>query len=83
MTIKLHPPALRALGMKRKIGLRRSARPLLALLKRGRMLRGHAWDPFGHAHVRKVERRLIGEYKSLVEIGLERLGPTTPMPSPA
>ena len=74
-THKLHPPALRALGMKRKIGLGVSAKPLFGALRAGRRLRGTPFDLFGLAEVRRVERRLIDEYRSLIEAVLTTLAP--------
>ncbi|GAA3021243.1 indolepyruvate ferredoxin oxidoreductase family protein [Actinokineospora globicatena] len=62
----LHPPVLRAMGMRRKITLKRTARPAFGVLRAMRRLRGTAVDPFGHAHLRKVERELVAEYVSLV-----------------
>jgi indolepyruvate ferredoxin oxidoreductase len=35
-----------------------------------RGLRGTALDPFGRAHVRRVERELIGEYRTLLDKAL-------------
>ncbi|WP_104479417.1 indolepyruvate ferredoxin oxidoreductase family protein [Actinokineospora auranticolor] len=72
---QLHPPILRAMGMRRKITLRRTARPAFAVLRAMRGLRGTAFDPFGRAHLRKVERELVAEYEALVPVlvaGLER-----------
>ena len=54
--ILLHPPVLRALGLKRKLRLGSSARPLLASLRAGRRLRGTALDPFGRTAIRRLER---------------------------
>ena len=54
----LHPPILRALGMKRKIKLGRWFVPAFRMLRSMRRLRGKAIDPFGHAKVRRVEREL-------------------------
>ena len=51
--------------------------PVLRLLRHGRRLRGTALDPFGYAHVRRVERSLPGEYLALVDRALERLSPDT------
>ncbi|MBM7770659.1 indolepyruvate ferredoxin oxidoreductase [Actinokineospora baliensis] len=62
----LHPPVLRAMGMRRKITLKRTAGPAFAVLRAMRGLRGTALDPFGRAHLRKVERDLVTEYESLV-----------------
>ena len=71
----LHPPLLRAMGMKRKLKLGRWFVPAFRLLYRMRRLRGRRLDPFGHAEVRRVERALIGEYLDLVDEALERLTP--------
>jgi len=73
----LHPPFLRALGMKRKLKLGRWARPALLLLRSLRRLRGTPLDPFGRTEMRKVERALIGEYRDLVLRSLETLSPPT------
>jgi indolepyruvate ferredoxin oxidoreductase len=69
----LHPPLLRALGLKRKLRLGRWIEPGLWLLVRLRRLRGTPFDPFGRAEVRRVERRLIGWYTGLVDRALGRL----------
>jgi indolepyruvate ferredoxin oxidoreductase len=73
----LHPPILRALGMKRKIKLGRWFVPAFRMLRAMRGLRGKAIDPFGHAKVRRIERELIGEYRELVSRSLEHLHPET------
>jgi len=73
----LHPPLLRALGLRRKLALGRWFVPAFRLLRRGRVLRGSALDPFGHTRVRRVERALPDEYMELVELALERLSPQT------
>jgi indolepyruvate ferredoxin oxidoreductase len=75
--ILLHPPLLRALGLKRKLRLGSSARPLLASLRAGRRLRGTALDPFGRTAMRRLERRLIGEHRELVRRALRWLTPET------
>jgi indolepyruvate ferredoxin oxidoreductase len=77
VTVLLHPPLLRSLGLKRKLRIGRGARPLFKVLYRGRCLRGTRLDPFGYASVRRVERELIGEYRAVVARGLERLEPGT------
>ncbi|SDI64204.1 indolepyruvate ferredoxin oxidoreductase [Actinokineospora alba] len=64
---QLHPPMLRAMGMKRKLTLKRTAGPAFKVLRALRGLRGTAFDPFGHAHLRKVERALISEYVAMIE----------------
>jgi indolepyruvate ferredoxin oxidoreductase len=72
---RLHPPALRALGMKRKISLGAWFRPIFAFLVLLRFLRGTPFDIFGHAKVRRVERALIEEYRAVVDELLEGLTP--------
>ena len=66
VSFNFHPPMLRSLGMKNKITLGPWARPVLAVLRSGKGLRGTWADPFGHAKVRKVERALIVEYTDLI-----------------
>lgn len=63
---RLHPPVLRALGMKRKISLGPWFRPAFRLLHALRRLRGTKFDPFGRAEVRRVERELVEEYRGVV-----------------
>jgi indolepyruvate ferredoxin oxidoreductase len=77
VTVLLHPPILRAVGLRRKIGLRRTARPAFRLLRRLRFLRGRALDPFGHSAMRRTERRLIDDYRSLMTRAMDHLGPDT------
>lgn len=64
--IRLHPPMLRAMGMKNKIGLGRWAHPPLKTLARMRRIRGTRLDVFGYAHIRKMERVLITEYRDVI-----------------
>jgi indolepyruvate ferredoxin oxidoreductase len=71
----LHPPLLRALGMKRKIKLGTWFDGAFRLLRGLKRLRGTPFDPFGYAEVRRVERALIGEYRSLVDKALAGLTP--------
>jgi indolepyruvate ferredoxin oxidoreductase len=73
----LHPPLLRALGLKRKLKLGAWFRPAFQALYAFRRLRGTALDPFGRAEVRRVERALVGEYIEQIETALHRLGPDT------
>ncbi|WP_458084932.1 indolepyruvate ferredoxin oxidoreductase family protein [Streptomyces malaysiensis] len=63
---RLHPPVLRALGMARKISLGPWFRPVLRTLRAMRKVRGTPLDVFGYAHVRRVERALIQEYRETV-----------------
>jgi indolepyruvate ferredoxin oxidoreductase len=73
----LHPPLLRALGLKRKLKLGRWFTPVLRMLRGMRRLRGSVLDPFGHTCVRRTERKLVEEYVELVELALARLSPET------
>jgi indolepyruvate ferredoxin oxidoreductase len=76
--VMLHPPLLRALGMRRKLGLGEStARPLFATLRAGRRLRGTALDPFGRTSLRRLERALVDEHRMLTRRALTRLAPAT------
>ncbi|MGM1064997.1 indolepyruvate ferredoxin oxidoreductase family protein [Saccharothrix sp. Mg75] len=70
---RLHPPVLRALGMKRKIALGPWVRPVFRALRAMRRLRGTAFDPFGVARVRRVERALVEEYRDAVRSALDHL----------
>ena len=46
---------------------------MLAVFKR---LRGTAFDPFGHTGERRMERRLIADYRALISTIADRLNPT-------
>jgi indolepyruvate ferredoxin oxidoreductase len=71
----LHPPLLRAIGVKHKLAFGAWFRPFLRVLAKLKFLRATGLDPFGYARVRQVERALIGEYRSLLERRLETLTP--------
>ncbi|MFD7296842.1 indolepyruvate ferredoxin oxidoreductase family protein [Streptomyces sp. NPDC059897] len=77
VSYRLHPPLLRALGMRRKITLGPWFRPAFRVLHGMRRLRHTPFDPFGLAHVRRVERALVGEYREAVEEALRLLAPRT------
>ena len=69
----LHPPLLRAMGMKTKLKLGTWFDPAFKMLYALRGLRGGALDIFGRAEVRRVERALIDEYRGLIEKALAGL----------
>jgi indolepyruvate ferredoxin oxidoreductase len=62
VTYHLHPPMLRAIGLHRKLELRRTAGPALRSLRAMKGVRGTLLDPFRWARVRRVERAMIPEY---------------------
>jgi indolepyruvate ferredoxin oxidoreductase len=66
----LHPPLLRALGLRRKLRLGPWFAPVLRALRAMRHLRGTPLDPFGRAAVRREERRLVPWYRDLVTAAL-------------
>jgi indolepyruvate ferredoxin oxidoreductase len=75
---RLHPPLLRALGMKRKIAVGAWAAPAFRLLAASRFLRGTRLDPFGHTRIRRIERELPEQYRGalrtvLADLKIERL----------
>ena len=71
----LHPPVLRALGLRKKLKLGAWFAPAFRALRAMKGLRGTALDVFGYAEVRRVERALIPEYRRMIETVLTRLGP--------
>jgi indolepyruvate ferredoxin oxidoreductase len=73
VSFHLSPPALRRFRGKRKIRLTKSARPMFALLARSKRLRGTALDPFARSAHRKMERALVGEYRTTIETVLTNL----------
>jgi indolepyruvate ferredoxin oxidoreductase len=74
---RLHPPVLRALGMKRKIALGPWFVPAFQALRAMRGLRGTSMDPFGRTRIRVLERALVEEYLGLVDHLIGRLSPAT------
>jgi indolepyruvate ferredoxin oxidoreductase len=72
---QIHPPLLRALGLRRKLSLGTWVEGAFRLLVSLRRLRGTPLDPFGYARVRRVERALVDEYRSMVERALGDLAP--------
>ncbi|HEY9263783.1 MAG TPA: DUF6537 domain-containing protein, partial [Mycobacterium sp.] len=66
LTYRLHPPALRAMGWEKKIGLGPRSHVALRVLAKGKRLRGTPFDPFGYSQIRRIERDLIAEYVTIV-----------------
>jgi indolepyruvate ferredoxin oxidoreductase len=71
----LHPPLLRALGWNKKIKFGTWFDNVYRLLMSLRWVRGTPLDIFGYTHMRRLERTLIGEYRSLIEQALADLSP--------
>ncbi len=74
---KLHPPVLRALGMRSKMALPFAWGPAIRLLAAARRLRGTVFDVFGYTAIRRAERSLPKEYRAAVASDLERLDAAT------
>jgi indolepyruvate ferredoxin oxidoreductase len=73
LSYRLHPPMLRAIGMDGKISIPVTTAPAFGLLAKGKRLRGTFLDPFRWAEVRKVERKLPGDYLAALDQGLAKL----------
>jgi indolepyruvate ferredoxin oxidoreductase len=73
LTFKLHPPILKALGRKKKVGMGPRTHVALRVLARGKWLRGSLLDPFGHTQIRRTERRLVTHYERTIKQLLESL----------
>jgi indolepyruvate ferredoxin oxidoreductase len=67
VTFHLHPPALRRLGLKKKLPMGKPYEIAFHALRRMKRLRGTPLDAFGWDRDRRMERALIGEYERLVE----------------
>ncbi len=67
VTWHLHPPALSGAGVKGKIRFGPWSRPAFAALARAKRLRGSAFDPFGRAPVRVLERQLPVDYEAAID----------------
>jgi len=74
---QLHPPFLRRLGLRHKIGIGRGAQTAFRTLAAMRRLRGTRLDLFGYTRHRREERRLAAEYVQTVEQILGHLTPPT------
>jgi indolepyruvate ferredoxin oxidoreductase len=72
---RLHPPLLRRLGLEHKLEIPTWTAPGFRTLQRGKRLRGTPLDPFGRTPLRRLERELPVEYRSVVERLLRHLQP--------
>jgi indolepyruvate ferredoxin oxidoreductase len=72
---RLHPPFLRALGMRRKISIGAWAAPFFRLLAGAKLVRGTPFDLFGRTRIRRIERELPGEYREAIRSLLAELKP--------
>jgi len=71
---RLHPPLLRALGLRKKIAFPAPViRPAFRVLRAMRHVRGTPADVFGHTAVRRTERRLAAGYEAEVRAMLAGL----------
>jgi indolepyruvate ferredoxin oxidoreductase len=64
---QLHPPLLRALGLKHKLAIPFWCAPAIRALAKLKFLRGSALDPFGWPEIRRIERALPGEYLAALD----------------
>jgi indolepyruvate ferredoxin oxidoreductase len=71
----LHPPMLRAWGMKRKLRLGGWFTGPLKVLAALRSMRGSVLDVFGYTSLRREERALVGWYRGLIDQVIARLTP--------
>ncbi|MDO8362875.1 MAG: indolepyruvate ferredoxin oxidoreductase family protein [Actinomycetota bacterium] len=80
VTWLLHPPALRAVGVKNKMHFGRWSRPVFMGLRALHKIRGTPIDVFGWAGVRKVERAMVPEYVAAIEalVGHVAANPDSP-----
>ncbi len=76
-TWHLRPPLMAAAGLDAKLRVPAAlGRPLMGLLYRARRLRGTRLDPFGHTRVRRLERRMLREYRAaLASVAAGLTGP--------
>ena len=63
---RLHPPTLKAMGLKHKIRLGAWFRPAFMMLRSLKGLRGTPLDIFGYDKMRRLERELIADYTDTV-----------------
>lgn len=67
ITWKLHPPILRAMGMKNKISLGPWFSVVYVALRAARKVRGTRLDLFGYTRMRRLERELVDDYIRVID----------------
>ena len=77
LTFHLAPPALNGRGTPRKRSFGPWMLPLLRLLAKFKGLRGSLLDPFRFSEDRRLERQLVANFESDVDLILQRLSPDT------
>jgi indolepyruvate ferredoxin oxidoreductase len=75
VSFRLHPPLLRALGLRSKLRLGPWFRPALYILRAMKVVRHTPFDPFARTRVRRLERQLVAEYRAAVEVLVAQLSP--------
>jgi indolepyruvate ferredoxin oxidoreductase len=75
VSYNLHPPLLRALGLRRKLRLGPWFRHVFRALAALKGLRGTPFDIFGYAQVRRTERELVTEFTALLAAVADALTP--------
>ena len=79
LTFHLAPPLLPgrdAGGRPKKRRFGAGTLPLFKVLAAMKGLRGTAFDPFGYTAERRMERRLIGDYRALIERITDEIDPS-------
>ncbi len=77
LSYNLHPPLLRAFGLKKKMQFGPWFRTPLRILAGLRFVRGTPFDVFGYLPHRRLERSLIGWYRDMIRDVIELLTPET------
>lgn len=73
----LHPPLLRTFGWKKKIAFGGWFKFGFKVLNKMRRVRGTAFDIFGYAKIRKMERDIVKQYVEIIETKLSKLSKET------
>lgn len=82
LTYHLQPPSFSSLGLKRKIAISGwVAKPLFRVLTWLKPIRGTPLDVFGYSKERRLERKLIDEYRELILDLLAQANPESENPA--